>query len=83
MNELGKNPEDKSAGTRKVPFGEFFLWLTGDVKRLILISIGVAFLMMLFAFCLSRVEQSYAFPSCAILWGAGLIAWAICCNKKE
>lgn len=83
MDELGKNPEGKSAGTRKVPFVAFFLWLTGDTERLILLSIGLAFLMTLLAFCANRAEQAYAFPSCAILWGAGLIAWAICGNKKD
>lgn len=63
--------------------GDFFGWLTGDPKRLILLCIGFAFVMTLLSFCFDRAEQAYAFPSCAILWGAGLIAWAICGNKKE
>ncbi|MEN8127185.1 MAG: hypothetical protein ABFR90_05180 [Planctomycetota bacterium] len=48
-----------------------------------LLSIGLAFIMTLFAFCLRRSEQAYAFPSCAILWGSGLIAWAVYGNKKK
>lgn len=83
MDEFVENSEDKPGNIRKVPFGEFFLWQTSDVKRLILLSIGFAFVMTLLSFGFSRAEQSYAFPSCAILWGAGLIAWAICGNKKE
>lgn len=55
----------------------FLEWLTSDAKRLILLSIGLAFVMTLLSFFFSRAEQSYAFPSCAILWGCGLIAFAI------
>lgn len=62
--------------------GTFFKWLIADAKRVILSSISIAFVMALFSFCLSRAEQSYAFISCAILWGAGLIALAIC-DKKQ
>ena len=64
-------------------YNNFLGWLAGDAKRLILLSIGLAFVMTLMSFFFNRAEQAYAFPSCAILWAGGLIAWAICGNKKE
>ncbi len=52
-------------------------------KNIILISIAIAFAMTLFSFGFGREEQSYAFISCAILWGLGLIALAIYAKKSD
>ena len=54
-----------------------FKQLITDTRIMILLSIAIAFGMTLFSFCLVRAEQSYAFVSCAILWGSSLIALAI------
>ena len=54
-----------------------------DSRKIILLSLAIAVVTFLFSFCFNRVEQSYAFISCAILWGFSLVALATLENKKN
>ena len=58
----------------------FIKQLSGDSRKIILLSIAVAFVMALFALC-DVPRTSGALIACAILWGLSLVALAILDKK--